>query len=330
MFVGDMNNIKQAISTVIQNRQIDLMEEIAELTLVYIMIGNHDTPFKHNPKINSLKSLGLIQGVQLVDEPVIVQTVKGESVMMIPWIFGKDNELKVIKENDADYLIAHTEIAGFHYEGVPVSDSKHNQISDFAKFKRVWSGHIHKYQEKENILFIGTPFQTKKSEINNKNGIHLIDFETGEEKFLENKISPTFKRIDIFTLMNMKKSEADEFVKNSYVTMVMPSELMYKINTGKLNNILEGYRSLEPQTITTKSKQDLDFLMADHGLEDIDMTSSIKDKLMELVDDMEGVRLKKDETILLTDELRHKFKRDLGTLYTAAEKKEETIDDFEV
>lgn len=326
ILAGDINDIKQAIATVVQNKQIEIFEELASICDVYIDIGNHDTPFKENPKVNSIRALKLIDGVHIVDEPTILETVAKERVLITPWVSSKEKELEVINNFDAEYLIAHTEIAGFHYEGVPVDESKHNPIEAFSKFKRVWSGHIHKKQEKENIVFIGTPCQVRKSEADNENGIWFIDFENDKEAFIPNEVSPKFTSLNVFTLMNMTISEANKFVKNNYVSVKVPTDMMYILNMANVSGVLEGYRSLNAEPIIKKNKSDVldENMIGSEGIKEISV--DIGDKLTEFIDQIESVRLTKEKSVTITDKWRDKLKKSVTDLYRSAKNKDEDIE----
>lgn len=328
IFEGDINDIKQAISTIVQNKQIEIFEILAQLADIYILTGNHDTPYKENPTINSIKSLGLIDGIHIVEGPERYEIVGGRSIGMMPWVYSKDVELSYIDKLDTNYLVAHTEIFGFHYEGVPVEESKHNPISAFAKYDRVYSGHIHKKQEKDNILFTGTPRQLKRSEINNENGIYYIDFEARKETFIPNNISPKFKIIPLLKLMEMKISEANEFVRNSYVTVVVPSDLTYKVDISTLSTILSGFRTIEPLSMSTKdADKDIEQFVASVGGEMQIGSVLIPEKLKEYLNEIEAVRINSEQIVSLDDDLRNKLSDSLIKLYYQAESKVEIFED---
>lgn len=320
MLMGDFFDIKQSISVLIQSESITIMESLVELCEVMMIVGNHDMVTLENNEINSVKAFFHIDGVQVYTKPTIVETVSGEKILLMSYNKRKEKEKEIIDSHDADYLFAHTEIAGFHYEGVSVDESKHNRIEDFKKFKKVYSGHIHKKQSKENILFIGTPRQVRANEIDNENGIYLIDFKEQKEYYIENNISPKFKAINIFSILNMKLSEANKFVENSYVTIICPSNLMYKLSPYKINQVLSGYKSISHDTPTTKANIDKDKLVLPE-LNSLDLqATSIEEKLVQYIEQLTSAKVGK-QFVQITDQTRNVLKDYTLKLYKAAESK---------
>lgn len=243
ILLGDTFDIKQQISIVIQNSMIDIMELMSYHVDVYVMVGNHDMPIADNPNINSIKILKFVPGIELVDKPCVLSDVNGKFHVLIPYNNTKEKEMDVISEFTLPdtTLYCHTEIAGFHYEGVPVDHSKHNKISDFSNFLRVISGHIHKKQEINNILFTGTPYHIRKGEDGNDTGYYIFDYKNGTETYVENTTSPRYVTVDYEFFLDMDFIDAEQLIKNNYVDVKTPYNLSNPIEKIKL---IEKYASL--------------------------------------------------------------------------------------
>ena len=63
IFVGDQGDNKQSINVIIQNMLIDIIEELQELVVCHMLVGNHDTPLINDVSINSNKAFGLMPNV---------------------------------------------------------------------------------------------------------------------------------------------------------------------------------------------------------------------------------------------------------------------------
>jgi len=331
IFVGDQGDNKQSINTYIQNKLIDLIEELQNMVVCHMLVGNHDTPLKNDVSINSNKAFGLMPNVYVHSVPTLVRTVTDDIFAFTPWIGNKEKMLELLaeyKKSGVNYMVGHDEVAGFHYEGKPVEESGNICISDLSFLIRAWFGHIHKKQEKDNILFVGSSYHIKKGEYKNDVGITIYNLKNKQEHFIRNTYSPKFKRISLFDIMNMTVQEANEYVKKSYVTIVLPSNLYGVVDTTKINGVLTGYKDIDSVSISGKGKDtdepQLDILDVDESLYDkqIDVRSSIKG----CVEEMTSIIVNK-QSIMLNDDLKNSIISTLDKIYkTASDKSKEQIE----
>ena len=225
IFEGDMFDIKQQVSTVIQNSLIDKIETIGGMCETIVNVGNHDMPIASNPNINSVKFARYMKGVTLADVPTYAN-ISGYKICVVPYTNTKEKEKEILTAIYEKYgkinLALHTEIAGFHYEGVPVDESKHNSIEDFSMFAEVFSGHIHKRQLKANITFTGTPYHIRQNESGNEVGITIKHIKTGETEFIENKLSPRYIVVDYSYFEDLEEADKISLISNNYLTLMLP------------------------------------------------------------------------------------------------------------
>lgn len=148
----------------------------------YVIVGNHDY-FNLDCKEHSLEALKLLPNVTVVDKITMISP----TIVAIPYFHDRDKLLKVISaiQDPSRTLIAHLEVDQFDFgnghictNGLP--------LKALAGFKRVISGHFHKYQESENLTFLGTPFSHSQGEANQTKYIGMYNGETNELK-----IAPT-------------------------------------------------------------------------------------------------------------------------------------------
>lgn len=243
IFLGDTFDIKQQISIVIQNTIIDIMEILSKHVDIYDIVGNHDMPIADNPNINSIKTLKFVPNICVVDNPLELTDISGNLHVLIPYTNTKEKEFEIIQpyRNRNVELHMHTEIAGFHYEGVPVDHSKHNAIADFKDFKKVRSGHIHKKQSINNILFTGTPYHIRKGEDGNDTGYYVIDYKNDTEIYIENIISPRYIKVDYEFFRDMDFGDAKKLISNNYVEIMTPYSLTSPIEKIELVDKYAGF-----------------------------------------------------------------------------------------
>lgn len=146
----------------------------------HILIGNHDW-FNLECKAHALEALKLLPNVTIIDKPMQVN-----DLVMFPYIHDREKlsqELANFCDKDKT-LFAHLEVTQFDFgnghictSGIPLESLK--------GFKRVISGHFHKYQESGNLTYLGTPFSHSFGETNQVKYLGMYDTETNELKLAE-------------------------------------------------------------------------------------------------------------------------------------------------
>ena len=143
----------------------------------FILVGNHGLTNSNNREIHSLEVFdGYYENVIIVNEPLIVS-----DSLLVPWICSNEEFDNVVDmSKDVEYVFGHFEFSKFRMNqsytmkhGFTHKAFKHN--------KRVFSGHYHSEQEKDNVLYVGTPIAldfTNKNEF--EHGIFILNHDTDE------------------------------------------------------------------------------------------------------------------------------------------------------
>lgn len=169
----------------------------------YITVGNHDIYFRESVSVNAPRlTLGEYSTVHVVDKPQLLNLGywrgaldgEGPCIDLIPWIC-QENEAEIvdfIKKSESTLCCGHFEIAGFAmYRGGKENDGLSMDL--FDRYDHVWSGHYHTKSRKENITYVGTPYETTWEDFKDPKGYHIYDTETGEITFFENQNKTFFK-----------------------------------------------------------------------------------------------------------------------------------------
>ena len=158
-------------------------DRLAELGItVHTIIGNHTAYYKNT---NDLTGVGLFlreyDNVKIYPEAEEVRIDK-TNFLFVPWINPENQEktFQLIEESDSPCVMGHLELNGFmatrgHF-------MEHGMDSDvFDKFDRVYSGHYHMRSNKDNIFYLGNPYEMYWNDVNDRNrGFHLFDTDTLE------------------------------------------------------------------------------------------------------------------------------------------------------
>ena len=148
--LGDWFDNRQLLDIYVMNNSIDIVVELSEILPVYFMTGNHDIYKKYDTDVNSIAAFRYIPNVSIIEKPIVITNGKSQ-ILVLPWIGNAETEEAYVKANKTEYIFAHTEITGFKFDnGRDIKNS-----IDFRKFKgikKVFSGHIHKRQEMQNLI----------------------------------------------------------------------------------------------------------------------------------------------------------------------------------
>ena len=243
---GDFFDNRKTLRVDVINCAIAIVSMLAKMCKVVFCIGNHDTYFTDNNRVNSLRVFENLDNVYIVEKTARVKTAFG-TFDIISWIENGVEESKLVKGSTADYLILHTDINGLKYPS-NVKIEGRVEAKGF-KGKHIYSGHIHKRQEKGKVTYIGSPYEIDKSDAGNIKGVYIlradfIDNETGfdiMEDFVENDYSPRFVSYNVKELQEMKDSGKDilKMLENNYVSVKYESADVPKYKD--IMNSLEGY-----------------------------------------------------------------------------------------
>ena len=164
-------------------------DRLAELGItVHTIIGNHTAYYKNT---NDLTGVGLFlreyDNVKIYPETEEVRLDKTK-FLFVPWINPENQEktFQLIEESDAPCVMGHLELNGFMAtRGHFMENGMDSSI--FDKFDKVYSGHYHMRSNKENIFYLGNPYEMYWNDVNDRErGFHLFDTDTLEHTPVNN------------------------------------------------------------------------------------------------------------------------------------------------
>ena len=161
-----------------KNHYYDKLEELG--ITVHTIIGNHTAYYKNT---NDLTGVGLFlreyDNVKIYPEAEEV-TIDKTKFLFVPWINSEnqDKTFQLIEESDSPCVMGHLELNGFMAtRGHFMENGMDSNI--FDKFERVYSGHYHMRSNKENIFYLGNPYEMYWNDVNDRErGFHLFDTDT--------------------------------------------------------------------------------------------------------------------------------------------------------
>ena len=149
--------------------------------------GNHDILHKNTLEVNALDLLlGEYKQISVVSKPTTLK-FDNKNIDLIPWICddNEDEILSFLHESKSKVCMGHFEIQGFEMHKGHVCDTGFPRDA-FSKFDLTLSGHYHTRSEKENITYVGTPYEMTWSDYGDQKGFHILDTETLDLTYIKN------------------------------------------------------------------------------------------------------------------------------------------------
>jgi DNA repair exonuclease SbcCD nuclease subunit len=180
---------------------------------MHMLTGNHDIYYKNTLRVNAPRELlGEYGNIIVHDSPTTVM-FDGLDILLLPWICdgNRDESLREIQTSSARVCMGHLELNGFEaHPGHVMENGMDKNI--FSKFDRVFSGHYHMKSKKDNVTYLGNPYQLYWNDYGCKRGFHVFDTDTLKTTFYRNPFD-TFHKIYYNDGMNVPDDIQGTFVK---------------------------------------------------------------------------------------------------------------------
>jgi DNA repair exonuclease SbcCD nuclease subunit len=153
IFLGDWHHNRNSLNMLTLHSSIRALEKLGKaFENFYFFPGNHDLYYKDKRDVHSVDWGRHIPGVTIVSE---ITTI--DDVTLVPWLVG--DEWKKMEKLKSRYVFGHFELPLFMMNAmVQMPDHGELQASNFKNPEYVFSGHFHKRQAKQNIVYIGNAF----------------------------------------------------------------------------------------------------------------------------------------------------------------------------
>lgn len=230
-FLGDFFDNRSEISVQTIHVASYIMDKFKDFSMIMI-IGNHDAFYKNRADVHSLGLLGGHPNVQIIDENYILEA-RNKKLLFVPWNSEIPNE-------KFDYIFGHFEIQSFKMNNFKVCDHGLTPIDLLSKTDKVYSGHFHNRNSKKynegNIEYIGNTFPMDFSDVENIKGYHILNLDTGETEFIENTVSPKFKKIPLSKIKQATKKDITGNIVKLVVDLEIDDDKLDKIKIAIAKN----------------------------------------------------------------------------------------------
>lgn len=231
IFLGDWHHNRNSINLITLDTSIRCLEKLgAAFEQFFWFPGNHDLFYKDKREIHSSAFGRHIPGVTVVDG---ITTI--DQVTMVPWLVG--DEWKTMKELKSKYVFGHFELPLFYMNAmVQMPDHGELRREDFAGPDYVFSGHFHKRQANNNIVYIGNAFPHNYADAwDDDRGMMVLEW-GGKPEYHIWEDAPKFRTIKLSDLIDRK----DDVLKGK---MYLKVNLDLPITFEEANFIKEDFSS---------------------------------------------------------------------------------------
>lgn len=290
IIAGDVFDNRQKLDIDIMNTAQNIFNDILNINKnieIFCISGNHDLYRKKKIENKSIKtSLNCLinNRFHVILEPISVTLKNDNELLFLPWVGDNKTENEIIKNSKANIIIMHSDINGASYDnGRQITNGVNIDIS---KAKKIYSGHIHKRQEYNKFIYIGTPYQTKRSDIGNDKGLYyiLLDDKSFSDHFIINDYSPKFIKLKIEDLLELPITEIIKMINNNYVDIIIKDIHLKYFSVSKLMDAIKDSNYKKIEIIVDKTNK-----IVDSGDVNFDSNVSIDTYIQNHIKALEGI-----------------------------------------
>ena len=199
--MGDWFENRNAINVGTLNASLDGLSSLDELNIpIYFCIGNHDLFHRENRNQFSTYHYSKFKNIILVNEPMQVG-----KMMFFPYLFKGEyaKAAGLIEKEKPDYVFGHFEFRNFVVTG---TDRRMDHGPDHSLFKipkYLFSGHYHKRQMQDNVIYIGNTFPTNYGDAwDDARGMCILDTRDDDVSFIDWGDCPKYRKVKLSDVLD--------------------------------------------------------------------------------------------------------------------------------
>lgn len=155
--------------------------------------------------------------------------------------------------NNSRILFGHLEVEGYYFNAKKKVEQSSFTEDLFENYELVLSGHLHKSQIGKNLVFVGSPYETRKDEMGKKNYFAVVSAENDKPvtyELVQYEEAPKYMEIDV-----------EQFNENlDFHNKMITIKISRKVeNFVKLRDIMyaKGCISVTPEFIKEETPEDV-------------------------------------------------------------------------
>jgi len=275
-----------------RNREMFLDKLVEYNMTMDIIPGNHDVFFRNTNSLCSLTELLQYHSDRIsVHMSPTIKDYDGLAIALLPWITPENyvESCAFIETAPSPILCAHLELSGFEMmKGAPAV-SHGMSAALFSRYEMVLSGHYHTKSTRDNIHYLGVPYEITWADCNDPKYFHILDTSTRELTPIRNNIS-LFNRLVYDDSLGAPPVVNMQQLTGTYVKIVVSS----KKDPYSFDKYIDSINAAEPfdlKIIESLSEYSADSI-DDASLEISDTPSLLNSYVEAIETDLDKTRIK--------------------------------------
>ena len=247
IFLGDWHHNRSSLNISTMKYSLAGLRRLSKaFEKVYVILGNHDLFYRETRDVNSMEFIDDLSNIVLVRDTL----VQGD-VAIVPWLVG--DEWKKVPKIESKYIFAHLELPTFQLNAmIEMPDHGGLKGSMFKHQDYVFTGHFHKRQVKDNVIYIGNAFPHNFSDNwDDDRGWMYLEWDK-EPEFFTWKDAPKYRTIALSKLLDAP----DEYLlPKTNVKITLDIDISYEEANFIKDTFVETYKLRDVTLVPVKSNE---------------------------------------------------------------------------
>lgn len=243
-FLGDWHHNRSSLNIHTLNYSLKSIEKLNNsFDQVFFIPGNHDLYYRDKRDVHSVEWAKHLPNVHIIND-----WFEQGDVVIAPWLVGDD--WKSVKTKSGKYMFGHFELPYFYMNArVEMPDHGELQSEHLTGFDKVFSGHFHKRQIRNNVTYVGNAFPHNFADVNDdERGMMILEW--GKEPVFHSwPNQPIFR---VFKLSEILDNPKKLLIKGSHVRVNLDINISYEESSFIKESFVPEYSLREMSLIPMK------------------------------------------------------------------------------
>ena len=266
IFMGDWHHNRNSLNITTMDYSLRALEKLGQaFDQFYFFPGNHDLYYKDKRDIHSVEFGKYIPGITVVHEPTTIS-----NVTLCPWLVG--DEWKTIGKKGGKYIFGHFELPSFFMNAmVQMPDHGEIQLDSFKNYELGFSGHFHKRQQRQNMIYIGNAFPHNYADAwDDDRGMMTLEW-GGVPEYYAWDNQPTFRTVKLSQLID----DADKIIlPKQHLRVTLDIDISYEEASFIKEKFILDYNIRELTLIAEKKDLEINTSIDIQSFESVDQIVS--------------------------------------------------------